>query len=50
MTALMWAAYYNRAPHAKKLLDHQADVEEKDIDGKTAMHWVLETVHALCCN
>ena len=40
MTPLMWAAYYNRHAHVKKLLAHGADTEEKDMDGKTAMHWV----------
>lgn len=41
MTPLMWAAFHNRPKAVKKLLKYGADVEEKDMDGKTAMHWVI---------
>jgi ankyrin repeat protein len=40
MTPLMWAAYHNRPQHIKKLIEHGAELDEKDIDGKTAFHWV----------
>ena len=40
MTPVMWAAYYNRIAHVRKLISHNADLDEKDVDGKTAMHWV----------
>ncbi len=40
MTALMWAAYHNRPGHITKLIQAGADPQEKDVDGKTPMHWV----------
>ena len=39
MTCLMWACYHNRVNIAAFLLDKHADIEEKDMDGMTAMHW-----------
>jgi ankyrin repeat protein len=39
MTPLMWAACYNHPEHVKLLLQLGADVEEKDMDGKTCMDW-----------
>ncbi len=39
MTVLMWAAYHNNPTVVSFLVDRGADVEEKDKDGYTAMHW-----------
>ena len=39
MTSLMWACYNCNVRVAKHLFELGSDVEEKDIDGKTAMHW-----------
>ena len=39
MTSLMWACYNCNVRVAKHLLELGSDVEEKDTDGKTAMHW-----------
>ena len=39
MTCLMWAAYNNSPEVVKGLLDRGAEVEEKDVDGLTALHW-----------
>ncbi|EGD76633.1 hypothetical protein PTSG_07746 [Salpingoeca rosetta] len=41
MTPIMWACFHNREKIVKMLLKHGADLEEKDIDGKTAMHWAV---------
>ena len=41
MTPLMWACYNKNVTVSKYLIDHEADCEEKDIDGKTAMHWFV---------
>jgi ankyrin repeat protein len=41
MTPLMWACFHNNEKAVKKLLKHGADINEKDVDGKTAMHWVM---------
>lgn len=41
MTPLMWACYNKNVTVTKYLTDHEADCEEKDIDGKTAMHWFV---------
>lgn len=41
MTPIMYAAYNNRVHHVQSLLEHGADLEEKDVDGKTAMHWAI---------
>ncbi len=40
MTPLMWAAFHNQPKHIRKLLEHGAELDEKDVDGKTAFHWV----------
>ena len=39
MTLLMWSCYNGNVTVAKYLLDKGADAEEKDAEGKTAMHW-----------
>lgn len=39
MTPLMWAAYNRNPTVIGYLLDRGADLEEKDTDGFTAMHW-----------
>jgi ankyrin repeat protein len=39
MTPLMWACYHKNVTIAKQLLNEGADVEEKDYEGNTAMHW-----------
>ena len=39
MTPLMWAAYHDTLINISELLSHGADADEKDVDGKTAMHW-----------
>ena len=41
MTPLMWACYNKNVTVVQYLIDHEADCEEKDIDGKTAMHWFV---------
>ena len=41
MTPLMWACYNKNVTVVQYLIDHKADCEEKDIDGKTAMHWFV---------
>ena len=46
MTPIMWAAYHNKPQHVRKLMQLGADLEEKDVDGKTPMHWVSRW---LCC-
>ena len=43
MTCLMWAAYNNSPEVVKVLLDRGAEVEEKDVDGLTALHWWVGT-------
>jgi ankyrin repeat protein len=40
MTPIMWACLHNRPKHVKKLLQYGADLDEKDLEGKTAAHWV----------
>lgn len=40
MTPLMWAAFHNQPQNVKRLLKYGADLEEKDVEGKTAWHWV----------
>lgn len=42
MTCLMWAAYNNSPEVVKVLLDRGAEVEEKDVDGLTALHWWVD--------
>ena len=49
MTPVMWACFHNRSKIVKMLLKHGADLEEKDIDGKTAMHWVRERERESVC-
>ena len=44
MTCLMWAAYNNSPEVVKVLLDRGAEVDEKDVDGLTALHWWVGTV------
>lgn len=39
MTPLMWACYNCNYVAAKFLIESGAEREEKDVDGKTAMHW-----------
>lgn len=62
MTPAMYAAYHNRPYHLKKLLslgagddttlsksaENKIDLEEKDVDGKTAMHWAVHKSDAQC--
>lgn len=48
MTAAMYAAYNDRPGHLECLLASGADLEEKDIDGKTAMHWAVHRKNAHC--
>lgn len=47
MTCLMWAAYNNSPEVIKVLLDQGAEVEEKDVDGLTALHWWVMEADAL---
>ena len=47
MTCLMWAAYNNSPEVIKVLLDQGAEVEEKDVDGLTALHWWVVEADAL---
>ena len=39
MTPLMWAAYNKNSLVLQWLMERNADREEKDSDGNTAMHW-----------
>lgn len=39
MTPLMWTAFHQNPTVLRHLLALGADVEEKDVEGKTAMHW-----------
>ncbi|KAI6660523.1 Ankyrin repeat domain-containing protein 55-like [Oopsacas minuta] len=48
MTPLMWAAYHNQIACVSLLLSLGAEVEEKDVDGKTANHWAVHTDNAKC--
>eukprot|EP00055_Hartaetosiga_balthica_P007824 m.27578 g.27578 ORF g.27578 m.27578 type:complete len:1085 (+) comp5957_c0_seq1:54-3308(+) len=41
MTPIMWSCFNNRAQTTKILLKKGAALDEKDIDGKTAMHWAV---------
>ena len=41
MTPLMWAAYHDSPKNIYELLLRGADADEKDIEGKTAMHWLM---------
>ncbi|XP_062510014.1 uncharacterized protein LOC134186110 isoform X2 [Corticium candelabrum] len=41
MTPLMWAAYHDSPKNIYELLLRGADADEKDIEGKTAMHWAV---------
>jgi ankyrin repeat protein len=52
MTPLMWACYNNAPKSIKRLLKYGAELDEKDMDGKTAMHWVKDTamVQVPCCH
>ena len=48
MTPLMWAAYHDQIACVSLLLSLGAEVEEKDIEGKTANHWAVHTDSAKC--
>ena len=48
MTPLMWAAYNDQIASVSLLLSLGAEVEEKDIEGKTANHWAVHTDSAKC--
>ena len=48
MTPLMWAAFHNQIACVSLLLALGADVEEKDVDGKTANHWAVHKENARC--
>eukprot|EP00730_Choanoeca_flexa_P002516 TRINITY_DN11078_c0_g1_i1.p1 TRINITY_DN11078_c0_g1~~TRINITY_DN11078_c0_g1_i1.p1 ORF type:complete len:1134 (+),score=123.20 TRINITY_DN11078_c0_g1_i1:36-3404(+) len=48
MTPLMWAAYNNAPKMIKRLLKLGAELNEKDIDGKTAMHWAVHADSVTC--
>lgn len=39
----MWSCYNCNATVTKYLLEKGADPEEKDNEGKTAMHWYIYT-------
>lgn len=41
LTALHWAAISNNAPHAKLLLDFQADPAIGDKDQRTPLHYAI---------
>ena len=41
MTLLMWSCYNRNVTVAEYLLEKGADPEEKDSEGKTAMHWYV---------
>ena len=49
MTPLMWSCYNNSPKSIKRLLKYGAELDEKDIDGKTAMHWVQLAIEGLLC-
>ena len=48
MTPLMWAAFHNQIACLSLLLSLGADVEEKDVEGKTANHWAVHRENAKC--
>lgn len=48
MTAAMYAAYNDRSHHLAILVKRGADLEEKDVDGKTAYHWAVHRRDAKC--
>eukprot|EP00039_Didymoeca_costata_P014543 m.236410 g.236410 ORF g.236410 m.236410 type:complete len:1103 (+) comp16048_c0_seq1:221-3529(+) len=48
MTPAMYAAYNNRPGHLKLLIESGADLDEKDVDGKTVYHWSVHRNHAHC--
>ena len=48
MTLLMWSCYNGNVTVAKYLLERGADPEEKDIEGKTAMHWYNRIYRDTC--
>eukprot|EP00117_Sycon_ciliatum_P021112 scpid31410/ scgid3224/ Ankyrin repeat domain-containing protein 55 len=48
MTALMWAAYHDRPTICTYLAKLDADQEEKDVDGRTAMHWAVHKTNITC--
>jgi len=49
MTPLMWACYHNRPKNVAKLLKYGADLDEKDIEGKTACHWAVHEGEDIRC-
>ncbi|KAJ3093008.1 Ankyrin repeat domain-containing protein 55 [Quaeritorhiza haematococci] len=50
MTPLMWATYHGNPQHVSMLLKSGANVYLKDIEGKTALHWVAGNKHTKCCS
>lgn len=44
MTPLMWACYNENETIVNHLLQLGADLNEKDINGKTAAHWYIYSV------
>ena len=48
MTPLMWAAFHNQIACVSLLLSLGAEVEEKDVEGKTANHWAVHRENARC--
>lgn len=49
MTPLMWACYHNRPKNVGKLLKYGADIDEKDIEGKSACHWAVHEGGDIAC-
>ncbi|EDQ85652.1 uncharacterized protein MONBRDRAFT_34181 [Monosiga brevicollis MX1] len=48
MTPVMWACYHGRPRNVRRLLKYGAELDEKDIDGKTAMHWCIHDDDVTC--
>ena len=48
MTPLMWAAFHDQISCVSLLLSLGAEVEEKDIEGKTALHWAVHPGSSKC--
>eukprot|EP00050_Salpingoeca_kvevrii_P009466 m.3156 g.3156 ORF g.3156 m.3156 type:complete len:1233 (+) comp2270_c0_seq1:75-3773(+) len=48
MTPIMWAAVHDSPSHIRKLLKAGAELQEKDVDGKTAMDWAVHVENTDC--
>ena len=44
MSALHWSSFHNRAQHMEILIAKGAEVNLRDIDGKTALHWAAQVI------